>query len=79
MRKLYERFIVAGYVNYGMIVGDLGSYGLGDAGIYDVLFRFFRKRYIGFGYVEVPFAEFMTAGGYVGPSHLDPYLRIKKV
>ena len=74
IKSLYEKFIVAGYVDYGMIYGDIASYACAP-GIYYHAFKFFEKRYIKLGYKPIPFDEFITAGGYVGKLHLMPYIR----
>ncbi len=71
--ELYEKFIIWGYVRYGMIYGDAVSY-MCYSDSDERWFTFFEKRYVDLGYESIPFDEFVTAGGYVGESHLTPFL-----
>ena len=72
-KRLYEKIIVWGYVRYGMIHGDAVSYLCFDS-FDEKRFEFFERRYIKLGYKKIQFAEFVYAGGYVGESHLKPFL-----
>lgn len=77
IKKLYEKFVVWGYVRFGMIYGDAVSY-LYYNDSDEKWFNFFESRYIKLGYIPIKFDEFVIAGGYVGESHLRTLLRIRR-
>lgn len=80
MKNLYEKFIIWGYIKYGMMYGDSVSYSfLGDCGDPGkARYKWFRDRYQNLGYKIVPFDEFVVAGGYRGRKHLTKFLMIKE-
>lgn len=73
---IYAKFVVWGYVRYGMMYGDECSQAyMGECvNSAQQQFRFFEKRYIKMGFQPISNADFQIAGGYVGPEHLEPLL-----
>ena len=73
IKRLYEKFVIWGYVRFGMAYGDAVSYMCYNDSD-EQIFTFFEKKYVALGYSPIAFTEFVTAGGYVGESHLTPFL-----
>lgn len=79
-RKLGHDFIVSRYKKYGLEYGDELSYSFMGECVNSVKKKYYRYyvKYCNLGYVPVPLDDFITAGGYVGESHIEPMMLIKR-
>lgn len=81
LKKLYEKFILWGYVRYGLYYGDELSYSfMGDCvNSVERYYNFFHKRYCQLGYEPISLDDWIIAGGYSGIKHVQNKLLIKKL
>lgn len=67
MKKfLKEKFIIWGYVHYGLTIGDSVSYGVYNS-FDNKIFVWFENQYTKLGYRPLSWWEWQDAGGYGKP------------
>lgn len=76
--SLYVKFVVWGYVRYGMAYGDELSYSyMGTSAVSrEWQYNFFTKLYVALGYKPISIDDFVIAGGYRGVKYLRDKLKV---